>query len=62
MRADIAAFKAENRGEVSMEGFLQWRTESEGLSCWADMTPSDDVEGLTCWDDSHPRFEADDVP
>lgn len=42
VRADIAAFKAENRGEVSLEVFLQWRTESENLSGWADMS---DVEG-----------------
>ena len=33
MRADIAAFKAENVGEP-LEVFLQWRKESEGLSCW----------------------------
>lgn len=43
MRADMAAFKAENRGDVSLEVFLQWRTELENLSGWADM--SDAVEG-----------------
>ena len=53
MRADIAAFKAENRGEVSLEVFLQWRTESENLSGWADMS---DVEGWP-WD-FFTRFEA----